>query len=91
MKRAASIQILYDGEHVRIIKSGQNRDLSIAVENAAMTDPAFRACVIVACIGMFEKKRPDLAVQILTALDVEPPTEHGRQAQIDIAKKLIAA
>lgn len=90
MKRAASIQILSDGEHVRIIKHGQNRDISDAVETAAFTDPTFRAACIVAVYAMFEKKKPDLAIAILQSLEIEAPTEQGRVAQLEKIKKLVA-
>lgn len=91
MKRAASIQIISDGEHVRVIREGHPRDISTAVESAAYTDPVFRASVIVATVAMFEKKNPKLAQAILLALEVEHPTQRGREAQVRQVEKILAA
>ena len=89
--KKTSLQILSDGEHVRVIREGRPRDISDAVETAAMTDPVFRAACIVAVVGMFEKKNPALAQAILLGLEIEAPSDGGRQAQRRRVEKLLAA
>jgi len=89
--KKTSIQILSDGEHVRVIRTNQPRDISLAIESAAFSDPVVRASVIVAAVAIFEKKHPALAQQILLALEVEAPSQEGRKTQIQKIEKLIAA